>query len=168
VFVFSSKNIKMSLKDRNNALSNIRKYLIKNEIAIDICREFGFDKDILYGISISFDDEIDVAAKTIDSEMLLNTSLLNEKFEIMMRYVIHELVHVFQHIEREGKSDPYDGMDYLERPDEIQAFQFQVEFQEDFSGEEVATEYVDDLIEYHELDDKEKADKKEELFERVE
>jgi len=151
----------------NMALSNIRAYLLKNDVAEDICKEFGFDKNILYGVSISFDSEIDVAAKTTDSKMLLNTSLLDEKFDIIMRYVIHELVHVFQHIKREGTDDPYDGMEYLERPDEVQAFQFQVEFQEDFSGENDAKEYVDDLIEYHEIDDNQKDDKKEELLDRV-
>ena len=151
----------------NMALSNIRAYLLKNDVAEDICKEFGFDKNILYGVSISFDSEIDVAAKTTDSKMLLNTSLLDEKFDIIMRYVIHELVHVFQHIKREGIDDPYDGMEYLERPDEVQAFQFQVEFQEDFSGENDAKEYVDDLIEYHEIDDNQKDDKKEELLDRV-
>jgi len=167
MIVLSNKRNKNSLMGENMALSNIRAYLLKNDVAEDICKEFGFDKNILYGVSISFDSEIDVAAKTTDSKMLLNTSLLDEKFDIIMRYVIHELVHVFQHIKREGTDDPYDGMEYLERPDEVQAFQFQVEFQEDFSGENDAKEYVDDLIEYHEIDDNQKDDKKEELLDRV-
>tara|TARA_R110002020_G_scaffold50716_9_gene143323 strand:+ start:13312 stop:13818 length:507 start_codon:yes stop_codon:yes gene_type:complete len=167
MIVLSNKRNKNSLMGENMALSNIRAYLLKNDVAEDICKEFGFDKNILYGVSISFDSEIDVAAKTTDSKMLLNTSLLDEKFDIIMRYVIHELVHVFQHIKREGIDDPYDGMEYLERPDEVQAFQFQVEFQEDFSGENDAKEYVDDLIEYHEIDDNQKDDKKEELLDRV-
>ena len=167
MIVLSNKRNKNSLMGENMALSNIRAYLLKNDVAEDICKEFGFDKNILYGVSLSFDSEIDVAAKTTDSKMLLNTSLLDEKFDIIMRYVIHELVHVFQHIKREGTDDPYDGMEYLERPDEVQAFQFQVEFQEDFSGENDAKEYVDDLIEYHEIDDNQKDDKKEELLDRV-
>ena len=154
-----------SLNDVNNALSNIRIFLIGNSLAEEICNDMGFEKKVLYGIPISFSDEIDVAAKTINSNIILNVSLIDEDFNIIMRYVIHELVHAFQHMRRKSDGDPYESYEYLDRPDEMEAFQYQLLFDEEYGvGEDDTVEYVEDLVDYHDVDKKDSDGKKNELL----
>lgn len=160
-------DIDVDLEDELEILSSLRKELKKDPTAIKIVKEYNQDMDILDGVPIDISNEIDVSAKTVNSRILLNKKLLKEPFEIIMRYLVHELVHVFQHFELEGKDDPYEGYDYLDRPDEIEAFQFQIEFDKNKRGEEDAVEYVEDLLEYHDIPDSDKEDKKEELLERI-
>ena len=99
--------------------------------------------------------------------MLINTDLIEEGYEILLRYVIHELVHVFQHIENKEKKDLYPDHDYLDRPDELEAFQYQIEFDESMRGEKGVVEYVEDLLDHHDVPKSEKADKAIELMNNI-
>lgn len=151
------------LKDLIEILAEIKQELKLNEIAKDICNEYGFDTDIIDGISIVFEDDLGASAKTTDSKIQLSSNLLDEEFEVIMRYAVHELVHALQHMER-TEFDPYENHDYLDRPDELEAFQYQLEYEGEARGEDKAEEYVNDLLEYHEIPDDEKGEKKEELL----
>ena len=65
-----------------------------------------------------------VAIATVASA--ISKVCLEESFDTIMRYAIHELVHSLQHMNREGKADPYKEKEYLDRPDEAKAFKAQV------------------------------------------
>lgn len=151
------------LKDLIEILADIKKELKINDISKKICDEYGFETDIIDGISIVFEDNLGASAKTTDSKIELNSSLLDEEFEVIMRYAIHELVHALQHMQR-IEADPYEDEEYLDRPDELEAFQFQIEYEESARGEPEAEAYVDDLLEYHEIPVEERTEKKEELL----
>ncbi len=155
---------KKDLLDRAETLVKIKECLKDDNIVKEICNEHEFDQDILDGISISFSDELDVSAKTTDSKIELNSSLLEDDFNIIMRYVIHELVHAIQHLEAKTFNDPYEDHDYLDRPDELEAFTRQIQFDKENRGEEKVEKYVNDLIEYHEIPLKEQKQKKKELL----
>jgi hypothetical protein len=157
----------LDLEDELDILSRLRKDLKDDPTALKILKEYNKDIDILDGIPIDISDEIDVSAKTINSRIILNRKLLNEPFEVIMRYLVHELVHALQHTEIKDGKDPYEGYEYLDRPDEIEAFQYQIEFDKNNRGEDHAIEYVEDLLEYHEIPEHEKDEKKDELLERV-
>ena len=130
----------------------------------EVCNDFGFSTDIIDGVVMKFDD-IETSAETVNGEMVLNNELIKEEFDILMRYPVHELVHVFQHMNREGLNrDPYEGMEYLDRPDEQQAFRAQVEDEVETRGPEAAQEYVDELLDYHDIPEEQKGEKKEELL----
>ncbi len=167
IFKLANDKKEFSIDEKFLHIKNIRKFLLSNEIALEICREFGYDKDIFLGIPISFSDDLDVSAKTTNGEMFVNTQLISEGYDIMLRYVVHELVHVFQHAKNKSKSDPYPGEDYLDRPDEIEAFQFQIEFDDEARGERSVVEYVEELLDYHDIPEKEKNEKAEELMDKV-
>jgi hypothetical protein len=122
---------------------------------------------MLLGIPISFSNELDVSAKTTDGEMTLSTELIEEGYEIMLRYVVHELVHVFQHMENKEKRDLYPNHDYLDRPDELQAFQYQIEFDESARGEKSVIEYIEELLDYHDIPGEDKVDKAVELMDNI-
>lgn len=163
-----SKNIEPSeeLEDVIELLAKIKQEMKNNDIVSEICKEHGFNIDIIDGIPLEFVDDLEASAKTIDSRIQLNSELLNESFEIIMRYAIHELVHSLQHMKSEG-IDPYASDEYLDRDDELEAFQFQIAYDAEERGEDEAIDYVEDLIEYHEIPEDEQESKKEELLEKV-
>lgn len=154
------------LKDINETLAKIKQEMKEHEVVKEICEEQGFDLDIIDGIPMEFVEDLESSAKTVDSRIQLNESLLDEEFEIIMRYAIHEFVHALQHMNSKNM-DPYEGLEYLDRPDELEAFQFQIAYDAEERGEEEAVEYVEDLIEYHEIEPEEQENKKQELLEKA-
>lgn len=167
MIIVTAKEQKTDLQNTIELISELKSKLKEDQIALEICNEHGFDIDIIDGVTIEFSDELDVSARTKDSRIELNSDLMNGNFDIIMRYAIHELVHALQHMERHQKGDPYEDEEYLDRPDELEAFQYQIKFEDDARGPEQAEEYVDNLIEYHEIDDEEKDSKREELLDKV-
>ena len=167
IFKLANKTKEYSLDELTVHLSNIRTFILTNKIALEICDEFGYNESILMGVPIVFSSDLDVSAKTIDGQMILNSDLIEEGYEILLRYVIHELVHVFQHIENKSKKDLYPDHEYLDRPDELEAFKYQIEFDESMRGEKDVIEYVEGLLEHHDVPSEEKIDKAVELMEKI-
>lgn len=167
MFIIKAKKKKNDLLNKIMLLSKIRTELINDRIAKDICKENNVDEDFLFGVCIKFDD-LDVSAKTVDSEIILNNKLIEKSFDIVMRYVIHELVHAIQHCENGGKNKKNNkSKDYLDNPDEVDAFKKQVLYQAENNGNDSAKKYVDGLLEYHDIDGDEKKEKEKELMEEV-
>lgn len=158
-----------NLMDQITYLARIRESLVNDQIAKIICEDMGFEHKILTGIPIRFED-LDVSAKTVNSNISLNPKLMNKSFDIVMRYVIHELVHCFQHVKNFNKkkdNNSKDDEDYLDDKNEIEAFQWQIKYDEESRGEDEAEEYVDELLEYHDVPKKERDDKKELFLEKT-
>lgn len=167
MFIIKAKKKKNDLLDKIMLLSKIRAELINDGIAKDICKENNIDEDFLFGVCIKFDD-LDVSAKTVDSEIILNNKLIEKSFDVIMRYVIHELVHAIQHCENEDKkTKKRKNKDYLDNESEIEAFQKQILYQSENNGDSSAEEYVDELLEYHKIKGDKAEKKKEELMEEV-
>jgi len=158
---------KIDLKKNIETISRLRSSLKNNEIARSICKENEFEYSALDGIPISFSSEIDVKAKTKNGEIFINQDLSDEPIHRLMSYLIHEITHVFQHIERIGKKDPYKGKEYLDRPDEIEAFQNQIKQDADTRADSEVRGYVEDLVEYHDVPKSEKDNKIKELTEHI-
>lgn len=161
-----SKKKKTELQDSIELLAKIKQELRENDIAIEVCKEYGFEIDILDGIQFEFVDGLEASAKTTNSFIQLNSNLIDEDFTIIMRYSIHELVHALQHMKLVGL-DEFEGEEYLDREDELEAFQYQIEYESDECGQEQAEEYVDNLIEYHEIPPENRADKRKELLKKT-
>jgi hypothetical protein len=166
MIIIISNQEEQDLKDLTEIIAQVRSELKNSDIAKEICQEYNFNTDIIDGLSITFSDDLESSAKTVDSKIQLSTDLLNEGFEIIMRYAIHELVHALQHLVLKG-IDPYTNKEYLDRDDEVEAFQFQIAYDSEERGIDKVEDYVDDLLEYHEIPNSEKEDKKEELLEKV-
>jgi hypothetical protein len=167
IIKISKKNVKPSLEDEIKILDKIRKSLINNDVAKEICDDNNFDYWILKSVSIRFDN-IDTTAKTINGNIILSKKLLKKSHETIMKYVIHELVHVFQHIDEYGKKKKINRKkDYLNREHEIEAFQYQLQFDKKQKGEKKVEDYVENLLDYHKIPDSKREDKKKELMEKV-
>jgi ABC-type uncharacterized transport system ATPase subunit len=60
-----------------------------------------------------------------------------------------------------------DNGDYLSNKYEQEAFQDQIEYIAEHEGEDKAEQYVDDLLEYHEVDGKKEKELEDVLMEKV-
>lgn len=167
IIKISSRKKKITLEDEMEILNKIRKSLVNNNIAKTICDDNNYNYWILDSVSIRF-DEIKTTAKTINGNIILSKKLLDKPLDTIMKYVIHELVHVFQHIEEFDKGKISDKkFKYLNREDEIEAFQYQLEFDKKNKGKKKVEKYVDKLLHYHEVPKEKRKEKKKELLERV-
>lgn len=158
---------KASLHDELDILSRIRSDLKEDPVVLKLFEDKGKSLELIDGIPIDFSDEIDVSAKTINSRVILNKSLLSETYDILYRYAVHEVVHSLQHLDIENRVDDYEELDYLDRPDELEAFQYQIEADKNRRGEDEVIEYVEELVDYHDISEYKKEDKKEELLEKI-
>ena len=162
------KNNKRSytIREAFKNLSKIRSEILNDPIAKDIASDLKEDSEkFLKSVSISF-DELEVSAKTQNGNIILNQKLMDKPFQVMMRYVIHELTHAVQHILNDG-SKGNDDDSYLEKDSEVEAFQRQIEYQADNSSIKETKKYVDKLIDYHETPKRKEESIKKDLLERV-
>ncbi len=159
---------KSIIEEKHKILAKIRVHLKNDEMAKKLIKEYKIKDWIFDAVPLDF-KKINVTAKTVNGTIFLNPKIIAMSFPIVMRYVIHEFVHVLQHIseERNGEKETDKKQDYLDREDEIEAFQHQIKYDAKHRGIDEAEKYTDELLEYHEISGKEKKKKKEELMEKV-
>jgi len=171
IYIIKNSHKGRGIEESINMVAKIKKELYdekteSGKIAKQILNKFDLDKDIIRGLPLSFSDDIDISAKTLDGIISLNKALLDKSFYIIMRYVIHELVHVCQHIAKEDrKAEKVDLDNYLNDDDEEEAFKWQISFQSETEGQEDVNEYIDELLEFHKFPKKNRSSKKKELKE---
>jgi len=145
-------------KDRCKGLSQYKKIVkeYRDDHGLDI------DIDTIDGVSIRFSDEIDSSAKTVNGEISLNEEIIGKSDlgkeveessdeDLVTRYILHEMVHVFQHMKNEGKSIKKEK-EYLNREEEREAFQAQISFMKD-NGEDILS-YLRRVLDLHDVKDK--------------
>ena len=108
-------------------LGEAKEELKDSPVTKKILKKFKLENDIIDGMVLRFDDDLDVTAKTVNGEVTLNKSLMEKSFDTLMRYVIHEFVHVCQHIKNQKGKAKKSKTDetYLDNPEEIEAFKWQ-------------------------------------------
>lgn len=142
------------------------KETIKGEKAYkELCDEKDKPIDIIDKVKISF-LPMDVSARTINGEIELNEELLNSPPRDILRYVVHEMTHVFQQIDGDVQEGSANKDNYLDDENEEEAFSFQLDFMEDYYDDDEIIQYLDDLLDHHNIFNKtERKEKKEELLE---
>jgi hypothetical protein len=166
--VFSLKEVKqippaMLLRMINKA----KAFLKQDEVMQRVCDDHGVDVDIIDYIPTMFSD-LDVSAKTDKGVVYLNFKLLCDgDFFKDYGYLTHEYTHFLQQAFGDGPTRSSSDDDYLDNPAEEEAFSNQVEFLANEFGKDEAEEYVDHLLEHHELEGKKREEKKELLMEQV-
>jgi len=160
---------KSEIEDKQKLLAKIRVHLRNDSMAKNLVKEYKLKNWIFDAVPLDF-KKINVTAKTVNGTIYLSPKIEDMPFKIVMRYVIHEFVHVLQHITEQKKGETEDDKDqeYLEREDEIEAFQEQIKYDAKHRGLKAAEEYTDELLEYHKIPKTEKIHKKKELMEKVE
>jgi len=146
--VITLSQISKKLHDR--LIKKMREDVKKQDPYIKKCKEYGKDLDFVDSIKIMF-EPLDVSAKTINSVVVLNEELLkSDKWEDIMRYIVHELTHCFQ--QQAGEVDgKVDKDKYLDDENEQQAFQAQIEYMDDHEPPEEIQRYLEQLLDHHNI-----------------
>jgi hypothetical protein len=139
---------------------------IKNDpLVIRKFKEYGIPLDDIDKVHIEFRD-LDVSAKTKNKKIYLNSAMLEDDSPIKdpTHYLVHEIIHYLQ--QTTGKNlDDGDVEDYLDKDSEQEAFKAQVNYKKREESPEEAVEYVERLLDHHDIDGKEREEKKEDLLE---
>lgn len=159
---------KSKIEEKQKLLGKIRVTLKNDEMAKSLLKEYNIKNWIFDAVPLDFKD-IKVTAKTVNGTIYLSPKIVEMPFNIVMRYVIHEFVHVLQHITEEKNNEKENDkkQDYLDREDEIEAFQHQIKYDAKHRGEKAAETYTDELLEYHDIPKEDKKEKKKELMKKV-
>jgi len=155
---------KFPYKTLNRLIKKLRVYLKKDPVVQDMFKEYGVDLDEIDYIPMKF-GKIDVSAKTDHGVIIYNYKLLTDgDFFKDFSYGVHEMTHWLQQTTGDKPTQSSDDGDYLENPFEQEGFQNQVEYIAEQFGDDEAEEYVDRLLEHHEVDDDKKRDKLEDVL----
>jgi hypothetical protein len=149
-------------------IKKMKKKLKEDEVMRKIFQEYETDINELDFYPMKFGN-LDVSAKTDHGIIIFNYKLLCDgDFEKDYSYAIHEVTHVLQQTTGNKPTQGADDGSYLDNPHEKEGFQNQVEYIANDLGEEAAEDYVDNLLEYHDIEDnKEFKNKKETLMSKV-
>lgn len=144
-------------------INKLKEEIKKEDEYIDKCEEYGKDINFIDSVPISFDDELDVSAKTVNGEVFLNGKLFDDNnWDNKMRYMIHEIIHVMQQDAGQvnGKTDKNH---YLDDKNEQEAFQAQISYMSEHDTPEEIQKYLEQLLDHHNIKGKERKEKIKEL-----
>jgi hypothetical protein len=154
----TSPSVLLKLIDR------AKKYLKKDKIWKKVCQDFGHKPDIIDHIPTMFSD-LDVSAKTHHGVVIINYKVLSDgEFFTDYSYLIHEYTHWFQQCFGEKPTQSSDNGSYLDNKYEQEGFQNQLEYIAHHFGEDDAEEYVEGLLEHHDIKSKSKQDELESVL----
>lgn len=171
-----SKNEKIPLSEIKNLpyktkarlIKKMREFLKKDPVVKEMFEEYGVDLQEIDYIPMMF-GKLDVSAKTDHGVIIYNYKLLSDgDFFKDFSYGVHEMTHWLQQTTGDHPTQSADEGEYLENPCEQEGFQNQVEYISDHFGYDEAEEYVENLLEHHDVDDtKDKAELEDILMEKV-
>lgn len=159
---------KLPYKSLNRMIKKLKEYLKTDETTLKMFKEYGVDIAELEYIPMMFGN-IDVSAKTDHGIIIYNYQLLTDgDFFKDFSYGVHEMTHWLQQTTGDKATISSDEGSYLDNPYEQEGFQNQVEWISEQFGEDEAENYVDDLLDHHDVESKKEIkDKKETLMAKV-
>lgn len=158
---------KLPYKSLNRMIKKMREYLKHNEVMQKMFKEYKVDISEIDLIPMMFGN-LDVSAKTDHGIIIFNYKLLTDgDFFKDFSYGVHEMTHWLQQTTGSKATKSSDDGDYLHNKFEQEGFQNQVQYIADQFGKDEAENYVDDLLEHHDKDGKEKEKLEDVLFEKV-
>lgn len=151
-------------KTLNRMLKKLREYLKTDETVKAMFKKYDTDIEEIDYIPMMFGN-LDVSAKTDHGVIIYNYKLLCDgDFFKDFSYGVHEMTHYLQQTCGKEATTSSDEGSYLDNPFEQEGFQNQVEYIADHQGEDEAENYVDDLLDHHEIEDENKRDELANIF----
>jgi len=159
---------KLPYKSLNRMIKKMREYLKNDGVVQEMFKEYDVDISEIDLIPMRFGN-LDVSAKTDHGVIIFNYRLLTDgDFFKDFSYGVHEMTHWLQQTTGTKPTKSSDDGNYLDNPFEQEGFQNQVEYIANQFGPGEAENYVDDLLEHHEVEEgKEFKEKKETLMAKV-
>lgn len=150
-----------------NFINKLKQKLKINKVIIDMFKTYQVDLDDIDYIPMYFKD-LDVSATTDHASIFLNYKLLIENsVEEIIGYLIHEINHYLSQAYGDKPTKGSDDGNYLDNKFEQEAFQYQISYLANELGEDKAEKYTNQILNYHDIDNKEKKEKKETLMAKV-
>lgn len=151
---------KLPYQSLNRMIKKMREYLKNDEVTQKVFEEYGVDIEEIDYIPMMFGD-LEVSAKTDHGVIIFNYKLLTDAdFFKDFSYGVHEMTHWLQQTTGNKATKSSDDGSYLDNPYEQEGFQNQVEYIAEQFGEDEAEQYVDDLLEHHEVESKKEIEEK--------
>lgn len=159
---------KLPYKSLNRMIKKMREYLKQNDVVQKMFKDYKVDISEIDLIPMMFGN-LDVSAKTDHGILIFNYKLLTDgDFFKDFSYGVHEMTHWLQQTTGSKATKSSDDGSYLDNKFEQEGFQNQVEYIAEEFGEDEAEQYVDDLLEHHDVDSKKEfKEKKETLMSKV-
>lgn len=155
---------KLPYKSLNRMLKKMREYLKQNDVVQKMFKEYGIDISEIDLIPMMFGN-LEVSAKTDHGILIFNYKLLTDgDFFKDFSYGVHEMTHWLQQTTGEKATRSSDDGSYLDNPYEQEGFQNQVEYIAEQFGKDEAEQYVDDLLEHHEVESEDEVEEKKETL----
>lgn len=155
----------MSKENDAAKIKRLKEALKKEPIVKRIFKKYDRSPDELDNISIKF-APLEVSAKTINGNVILNENMKDEDDEHILAYMIHETSHAADH--KFGScgenEEPINDDNYLDSPAEQKAFKAQLEYKLDNESKEEVKKYLTMLFDRYDLSRKERQVKLKELL----
>lgn len=155
-------------KKTKKFIDKVRADIKKHPVVKEMFKEYGVDLSEIDLFPICF-AELEVSARTDHGIVYLNTSLIEEDGfdpDAINHYLVHEITHILQQTTGTKPTQGAEQGNYLDNESEIEGFQKQVEYLADTKSEEVAEEYVDQVLDHHDVQ-KGREKKKDELMDAI-
>lgn len=155
---------KLPYKSLNRMIKKMREYLKQDHVVRQMFKDYGVDISEIDFIPMMFGN-LDVSAKTDHGIIIFNYKLLTDgDFFKDFSYGVHEMTHWLQQTTGSKATKSSNDGSYLDNPYEQEGFQNQVEYIAKQFGEDEAEQYVDDLLEHHEVESKKEVEEKKEVL----
>lgn len=154
---------RISRKKQLDLINDLKEKVKKHKVVKSILKEYGVDDEALDQTPVCF-KKLDVSARTEYGMIYLNEDFLDGNILDEDHYLVHEFIHVLQQCYGDRPTKSSDSGDYLENKFEQEAFFNQTEYIADTKGEDVAEEYVENLLDHHEVEDEEEREEKKDVL----
>lgn len=155
-----SKTKAISRKEQLDLINKMKSKIKDHDVVKQMFKDYDADVSDIDLIPICFKD-LDVSARTERGCVYLNNSLLeDDDLFANDHYLVHELTHALQQAYGDKPTKSSDSGDYLGNKYEQEGFQNQTEYMADTKGEDVAEDYVENLLDHHDVFDKKKREKR--------
>ena len=131
------------IEKKIESIKKLKELCKKEKTYKDLCKKYRKSIDCIDGVSISFCDELETTARTKNGEIFLSEKKLEmqrltNNLDIFTRNGSRFSAYTKMKIKKKTKR-------IYRRPNEIEAFQFQLKYQEDKGN---VKEYLNDFLDY--------------------
>jgi len=135
----------------------------KSDTFKEVFKEYNLDEKELWLVPICFKSDLEVSARTEHGIIYLNERLCKMPDKIP-NYIIHELTHFCQQTTGDQPTQGSTDDSYLDNPYEIEGFNNQTKYIAETDGDEKAKQYIEKVLNHHQVPKEEKEEKRKELL----